>query len=1222
MNQLIFDKPKTIEELKGQYNLSKVSLVTSANLYPLVKGIEYEGDASLTLMKKRVFPIKRKMDQAIEAYTNDMLKEWDAAKKKLLALKNRIKTFKKMDYNNVQTIDRIGKIPFRYKKQLVEIADKYDLNLAVLDKIVINPSLVVNARYDGRKNLLEFNEAYLAQHGMIRIGETKELISETTKTFVHEFGHCIWYNSLTEEDRRAWASLSRFYERADLTGDMNQYVVGEKKKFDGSVIYSPYYTNRNDVFISIYARFSMREDFAECFLYYKVSPETLQKIDANKYIFLEEKIGRKLTKSIEKYGTSEGADKAWDTRGRKGKETNTTVDWKPVMTKEEGYKWNENSKFRGKFYHGTDNAKKLLKDGFNDGGVFLTESSYDASHFGKDKIQVFVNVKNVLDIPWNEKTDRLYPDLPSRSHLMKDKDALSYHSGNGFVLWIKDKTKVAVVKDPETKEDWTGGKLRLYKSEGFEPTIQEPHKVRDKIIMTLEELKDNLNSTAKEHLSSIYNLGRQKGVYYTGAALLAAMSQEDKDKIQELLNRNDTYLDNFMDQLVDEYDDVLFDKTPTGMIEGEKTYSDIDEFDSKFSDVMDTKEHRLGLYAVNGLSLGLMAGMMAETGEEFAGGYWHTTDDDRVCDGCAKLDGMWMSYDEYNILYGNNECDGNCRCGELFEPAYAPGDDLQLMVKGGQGSGNFGHQGRPGEIGGSGGGTATQETNSRYSDKTTIDKEGKIHTSDVNDAVKALYEGRKVVLSQPREVSTLLDKLAQISREAEAAGKEAKMYDLCNVSVAGTNLFCAQSKGIPRLEMPQLKGQAFSGSPADQYYQKDKRGEVDITSTFVDQLKLENVKVIPGEERADYLRATQNELNGVKVAGITQAIREGKLDSQYLIISRDNYIIDGHHRWAATVAVDYEDNAPGDLKMPVMRVDMDIIPLLERTIKFTDDMGIKRQVAKMLKCACQGLVKGGTGSGNFNHAGRPGNVGGSGEGGSSGKESSGNKFLKGDRQAFVKELETERNKTFSPEHEREMSMFFGVDWIGQDQSGSILKLNQMVASHYGSKIEDRDIVDVFSKMRPGVNPAIGLIIMQTGFTGMTTDGKPVDRSNEMMTKILKEKEFSYNQFKKTFGDSVEVYKGITAKHSAIVIENKTAMVIKDMPLSSYTIDKNIAREFAGKDGHILSRTITAGDAWFGVHSHPDFSNKYGKHKNGEGEIVVGNKDPYTHFKAEKVEHIE
>jgi hypothetical protein len=81
---------------------------------------------------------------------------------------------------------------------------------------------------------------------------------------------------------------------------------------------------------------------------------------------------------------------------------------------------------------------------------------------------------------------------------------------------------------------------------------------------------------------------------------------------------------------------------------------------------------------------------------------------------------------------------------------------------------------------------------------------GVIHTSSVYDAARALYENRKVVLDQPREVATLIEHLGQVSKHMIAMGKDAPTFNLCNVSVEHTNLFCAQSKGVPRVKMPQL----------------------------------------------------------------------------------------------------------------------------------------------------------------------------------------------------------------------------------------------------------------------------------------------------------------------------------------------------------------------------------------------------------------------------------
>jgi len=239
-----------------------------------------------------------------------------------------------------------------------------------------------------------------------------------------------------------------------------------------------------------------------------------------------------------------------------------------------------------------------------------------------------------------------------------------------------------------------------------------------------------------------------------------------------------------------------------------------------------------------------------------------------------------------------------------------------------------------------------------YSSKTRI-KNGVVYTSDVLDAVKALHEGKKVQLRSVKQVSTLLDKLAAIAQEAIAAGKKAKTYDLCQVTVKGSNLFCAQSKNIPRIEMPQLKGFPVKGSMADKL-PRDERGEVDLSAAFREHLEKKlKVKIEDTTEKAAYMKASQNELNGVKVSGIAGAIRNNKLADERIFISKDNYVVDGHHRWAAMVGVDSDDGKLGDLTLPVARVDMDIIELLKEANDFAERNGLPRVGVAKSACGCE-----------------------------------------------------------------------------------------------------------------------------------------------------------------------------------------------------------------------------------------------------------------------------
>jgi thioredoxin reductase len=222
--------------------------------------------------------------------------------------------------------------------------------------------------------------------------------------------------------------------------------------------------------------------------------------------------------------------------------------------------------------------------------------------------------------------------------------------------------------------------------------------------------------------------------------------------------------------------------------------------------------------------------------------------------------------------------------------------------------------------GGGGGGAAAEGAHPGHGySKGAHVVNGVIHTTDVNDAVRALYEGRKVFLNQPREVATLLGKLADVAKEMEKLGAKKKNFNLCDASVEGTNLFCAESKGIKRVKMPQISD----------------------PKAFQDYLKKQGVKFENVDEYADHLRATQNELKGAQVGGIMKAMREGKVKEDRIMVSHDNYVLDGHHRWAATVGIDSENNKLGDIKMPVARADIGIIALYLQAEKFTGGAGHK-----------------------------------------------------------------------------------------------------------------------------------------------------------------------------------------------------------------------------------------------------------------------------------------
>ena len=195
-----------------------------------------------------------------------------------------------------------------------------------------------------------------------------------------------------------------------------------------------------------------------------------------------------------------------------------------------------------------------------------------------------------------------------------------------------------------------------------------------------------------------------------------------------------------------------------------------------------------------------------------------------------------------------------------------------------------------------------------------------------------------------KEISTIIDKLAKLGKEAAEKGEKAPNYNLCDVSIPGTNLYCDDNKGIPRHAMPQLKGPVIPGSfastlPLNAY------GEADIEEHFLEHLKNRGTKVsTPFSIRPDLLKATQSELLGAKVAAMSKVLEDPKSQGYKNItapiyISNDGYVLDGHHRWASIVAHNAGDIDKA-IPMKVQVIDMEIVPLVNLSNEFAKSLGI------------------------------------------------------------------------------------------------------------------------------------------------------------------------------------------------------------------------------------------------------------------------------------------
>lgn len=159
-------------------------------------------------------------------------------------------------------------------------------------------------------------------------------------------------------------------------------------------------------------------------------------------------------------------------------------------------------------------------------------------------------------------------------------------------------------------------------------------------------------------------------------------------------------------------------------------------------------------------------------------------------------------------------------------------------------------------------------------------------------------------------------------------------------------VFCKANFDLPKDFMPSLKGDINT------------RG--DDTRRFLDFLTERNVAIEEDFVEACKLKATQKDLYLSEIADKIETFKKSNYDLDEfaknppevyykgdkltdeqvrtlitpIIISNDNYILDGHHRWAAILAIDFLDNEDEPVKMHVKRASIPMPDLLNRFVEF------------------------------------------------------------------------------------------------------------------------------------------------------------------------------------------------------------------------------------------------------------------------------------------------
>jgi len=222
----------------------------------------------------------------------------------------------------------------------------------------------------------------------------------------------------------------------------------------------------------------------------------------------------------------------------------------------------------------------------------------------------------------------------------------------------------------------------------------------------------------------------------------------------------------------------------------------------------------------------------------------------------------------------------------------------------------------------------------------------------VQEALRQLAQGKHVRLNRPTELTLLMQAIQRHAAETEAAGKDDKPdWDFGRLSVKGTNLFAAQNKGIRRINMPQFSGLAEPGTHAAQV--AGGAGKfADLTDEFEQHLKDRGINVTRETMPAAHLKATQSELVGAKVAGFANAFLHNNPKAvaamkEPIMVTKDGYVIDGHHRWGANMLVDAVDGRlASDTPMNVRKVDMEIGAMIPYANAWAHQVGIASAAAK------------------------------------------------------------------------------------------------------------------------------------------------------------------------------------------------------------------------------------------------------------------------------------
>jgi predicted ABC-type ATPase len=187
----------------------------------------------------------------------------------------------------------------------------------------------------------------------------------------------------------------------------------------------------------------------------------------------------------------------------------------------------------------------------------------------------------------------------------------------------------------------------------------------------------------------------------------------------------------------------------------------------------------------------------------------------------------------------------------------------------------------------------------------------KTHGKWADGIVQDIFDGKHPEV-EPENVSALFMKMADRTDHP----------DITEIKIEGTLLFGDEGMGIARKDMPQI--------------------DKDLRPQFLEDLEKDGITSEKEKVDPKTLKPIQKEVSGSRSGAIYNKYREeGKIPKQdRILISKDGFVIDGHHTWAASVAFSFDNPSA---KIPVYRLSVNAQEALDASLAWTQSKGIEGQ---------------------------------------------------------------------------------------------------------------------------------------------------------------------------------------------------------------------------------------------------------------------------------------